>query len=125
MLFSAPSEPNFIAPLSLKSSKKPFSKPGDDCKNSDNGFFLIIFRKLAILVIGIYRTLFTAWVGCSCRYYPSCSSYAAEAFSTHPLKSAFKLTIVRILSCRPGGGIGFDPVPKLTTSCGVHQHETQ
>jgi putative membrane protein insertion efficiency factor len=125
MLFSAPLKSNFIALLNLKNSKKLFSKPGDDCKNLVNGPFPNLLSNIMLLIIGIYRTVFTAWVGCSCRFYPSCSAYAAEAFSSHSFTSAFKLTIIRILSCRPGGGIGFDPVPKQPTSCGAHQHETQ
>ena len=43
--------------------------------------------------------------GPSCRFTPTCSQYALEAFRKHgPFKG-------RILRCRPWGGHGYDPVP--------------
>lgn len=47
-----------------------------------------------------------------CRFFPSCSSYAAEAFQVHGTRRAMWLTIRRLLRCRPFGPSGFDPVPE-------------
>ena len=47
----------------------------------------------------------------SCRYYPSCSSYALEALNMHgPLKGSW-LGLKRIVRCHPWNDGGYDPVP--------------
>ena len=52
----------------------------------------------------------------TCRYEPTCSSYALEALSLHgPIKGTW-LTAKRIGSCHPFGGFGYDPVPE-TKGC--------
>ena len=47
-----------------------------------------------------------------CRFTPSCSSYAHEAFAVHGTARGFGLTVRRLLRCRPFGPSGFDPVPE-------------
>jgi putative membrane protein insertion efficiency factor len=46
-----------------------------------------------------------------CRYLPTCSCYAIEAFRSHGLFRGFILTAGRLLRCHPWGGSGYDPVP--------------
>ena len=46
-----------------------------------------------------------------CRFTPSCSNYAHEAFETHGTAHGFWLTLRRLARCRPFGPSGFDPVP--------------
>ena len=46
-----------------------------------------------------------------CRFTPSCSNYAHEAFETHGTTRGFWLTLRRLARCRPFGPSGFDPVP--------------
>lgn len=48
----------------------------------------------------------------ACRYEPSCSSYALEAFKKRGVIMGTYLSIKRILSCNPWGGCGYDPVPE-------------
>ena len=49
--------------------------------------------------------------GPSCRFTPTCSQYALEAFRKYgPFKGLY-LTVRRILRCHPWGGHGYDPVP--------------
>jgi len=47
-----------------------------------------------------------------CRFYPSCSEYAHEAFLTHGAFRGTMLATRRILKCRPLGPHGIDLVPE-------------
>ena len=47
-----------------------------------------------------------------CRFYPSCSEYAAEAVATHGAAAGLLISAKRISRCHPLGGRGFDPVPE-------------
>jgi len=46
-----------------------------------------------------------------CRFYPSCSQYAVEAFTDHGFWRGFALTARRLVRCRPFGPHGVDLVP--------------
>jgi putative membrane protein insertion efficiency factor len=46
-----------------------------------------------------------------CRFYPSCSAYAAEAVAEHGAWRGSLLAVRRVARCRPLGGHGVDPVP--------------
>ncbi len=47
-----------------------------------------------------------------CRFFPSCSSYAHEAYAVHGTRRGTWLTLRRLVRCRPFGSSGFDPVPE-------------
>ena len=47
----------------------------------------------------------------SCRFYPSCSHYAAEAIERHGICRGSTLALHRLVRCHPWGGSGYDPVP--------------
>ena len=47
-----------------------------------------------------------------CRFYPTCSAYAHEAYETHGTVRGSWLTLRRLVRCRPLGPSGFDPVPE-------------
>ncbi|MDO7613531.1 MAG: membrane protein insertion efficiency factor YidD [Crocinitomicaceae bacterium] len=65
-----------------------------------------------IFLIKIYHLFLSPLLPKSCRYEPTCSSYTIEAIKVWgPFKGVF-LGAKRIISCRPGGGCGHDPVPK-------------
>ena len=64
-----------------------------------------------VLLIKVYKYMISPMFPSSCRYTPTCSSYALEAFQKHgPIKGLW-LSVKRILSCNPWGGHGHDPVP--------------
>ena len=73
---------------------------------------------IVALPVRAYRMLFSPWLGMSCRYQPTCSAYALEALEKHGAFRGGWLAFRRILSCRPGGGSGYDPVPPG----GEHRH---
>jgi uncharacterized protein len=62
-------------------------------------------------LIRAYQLLLSPLLGPSCRYLPSCSSYAAEAIATHGSLRGSWLALRRLLRCHPWGGSGYDPVP--------------
>ena len=64
-----------------------------------------------IVLVKLYQWVLSPLIGPKCRYTPSCSHYALEAFKKYgPLKGAW-LAIKRIARCHPWGGHGYDPVP--------------
>lgn len=76
-----------------------------------------MIKNILLLLVGAYRTVGTTHMGGACRYYPSCSEYAVDAIKKHKPTYAIKLIFKRVISCRPGGGQGYDPVPNC---CGEH-----
>jgi len=57
-----------------------------------------------------------------CRFYPTCSMYAAEAVRVHGTIKGSALTVGRLCRCHPWGGCGHDPVPeKAAVSVGAQQ----
>lgn len=77
--------------------------------------FLLGLRKLLtyflLLPIYFYKGAISPLTPPSCRFTPSCSTYAVEALRRHgPVKGLY-LAIRRILRCHPWGGSGHDPVP--------------
>ncbi|MFN7728904.1 MAG: membrane protein insertion efficiency factor YidD [Bdellovibrio sp.] len=85
--------------------------------------FAIASRKAALLLIEIYRVVLAPHVGGACRFHPSCSEYATQAFSKHNFWDAFIFTGSRLLKCRPGGPSGYDPVPETVHCCSRGHHE--
>jgi len=51
-----------------------------------------------------------------CRFDPSCSTYALEAYEVHGALRGTWLAMRRIGRCHPWGGMGYDPVPPNTRS---------
>jgi uncharacterized protein len=47
----------------------------------------------------------------SCRYLPTCSTYALEAIEHHGARRGGWLAVRRLSRCHPLGGHGYDPVP--------------
>lgn len=48
----------------------------------------------------------------TCRYHPTCSTYAKQAYQKHNFFYASILSAWRILRCNPLSKGGYDPVPK-------------
>lgn len=73
-----------------------------------------MIRILTVLMQGVirfYQYIVSPHTSASCRFTPTCSSYALEAIQKHgPFKGTW-LALKRILRCHPFGGHGYDPVP--------------
>ena len=68
-------------------------------------------KRLLLGLITAYRYLLSPLLGPSCRFYPTCSAYAAEAIDTHGALRGSWLACKRILKCHPWHPGGLDPVP--------------
>lgn len=68
---------------------------------------------IAKILIRAYRALVSPFLPPSCRFYPSCSKYALDAFSTNGPVKALYLSVRRIGRCHPFNDGGYDPVPVL------------
>ncbi len=67
-------------------------------------------RPLAIRAVLWYRRTFAGGPP-TCRFHPSCSSYALESLEVHGTPRGLWLTVRRLARCRPFGPSGVDPVP--------------
>lgn len=85
-------------------------------------------RPVTRVVIGLiraYQLLVSPFLAPSCRFHPTCSSYACEAVHGHGLLAGGWLTVRRLARCHPWGGMGFDPVPERGAEArpaAVHGH---
>jgi putative membrane protein insertion efficiency factor len=68
-------------------------------------------KRLLLGLISAYRYLLSPLLGPSCRFYPTCSAYAAEAIDTHGALRGSWLAMKRVLKCHPWHPGGLDPVP--------------
>lgn len=68
-------------------------------------------QSAALLAIRFYQVAISPYLPATCRYTPTCSTYAAAAIRQHGLLKGSGLSLKRLLNCRPGGGRGYDPVP--------------
>lgn len=68
-----------------------------------------------ILPIMFYRKFISPMFPARCKYYPSCSAYAVEAYKKHGVFKGTLLSAWRLLRCNPWSYGGVDYVPdKLT-----------
>ncbi|MBQ8859329.1 MAG: membrane protein insertion efficiency factor YidD [Clostridia bacterium] len=68
-------------------------------------------KHVCIWLIRFYRRFISPIKPPCCRFTPSCSAYALEAFEKRGFFVGFGLTVWRILRCNPFCRPGHDPVP--------------
>lgn len=68
---------------------------------------------LLLKFIRAYQLFLSPVLGSSCRFEPTCSSYALEAINKHGSLKGSWLGIKRICKCHPWGKEGYDPVPDV------------
>ncbi|TGN20873.1 membrane protein insertion efficiency factor YidD [Leptospira idonii] len=71
-------------------------------------------NRLFLLLIFLYKKLLSPLLPPACRFTPSCSEYAKEAFETYSFFKALRLSISRISRCHPLHAGGYDPLPRPT-----------
>ena len=70
-----------------------------------------MIRALLLGLIGLYRRLVSPLLPQACRFYPTCSAYAAEAVRRHGALRGGFLTVKRLARCHPLCEGGVDLVP--------------
>jgi hypothetical protein len=60
--------------------------------------------------IRLYQRVISPALGNRCKYYPSCSEYAAQAVERFGILRGLALAGWRLLRCNPWSHGGFDPV---------------
>ncbi|MEI7615908.1 MAG: membrane protein insertion efficiency factor YidD [Actinomycetota bacterium] len=67
-------------------------------------------RKVFILIIKGYKKVISPLLPPSCRFYPSCSTYAIQSLEKYGIIKGSIKAIYRILRCNPFNKGGYDPV---------------
>ncbi|WP_037294580.1 membrane protein insertion efficiency factor YidD [Saccharomonospora azurea] len=65
-----------------------------------------------LLPIRFYRKAISPYLPPMCRFYPSCSTYAAQALTRFGAARGTYLAVRRLLRCGPWTPPGRDPVPE-------------
>ncbi len=65
----------------------------------------------AIALVRVYQRYLSGMKPGTCRYYPSCSEYAARAMAACGLLRGLLLATWRLLRCNPFSPGGYDPGP--------------
>jgi putative membrane protein insertion efficiency factor len=70
-----------------------------------------LIKRIVIGFVRGYQYLLSPFLGNSCRFYPTCSSYMIEAIEIHGVFRGTWLGLRRISRCHPFHEGGVDPVP--------------
>ena len=79
-------------------------------------------RQILIALIKLYRYAISPYLAPSCRYTPTCSSYAIEAVQRFGIFRGGWLAVRRIGRCHPWHAAGHDPVPENNPSITRKDH---
>lgn len=67
-------------------------------------------KRFLIISIHFYQKFLSPLKGQTCRFYPTCSEYSAQALQKYGLTKGSWKAIKRILKCHPFHPGGHDPV---------------
>ena len=70
----------------------------------------MIIRIIVLKLIRTYKRFISPMLPPACRFTPTCSEYALEAFEKKGLFRAAWMTLARIAKCHPFHPGGYDPV---------------
>jgi putative membrane protein insertion efficiency factor len=70
-----------------------------------------MIRWLVLGAIRLYQWLLSPLLPPACRFWPTCSEYAAQAVQRYGVWQGGKLALRRLLRCHPFHPGGYDPVP--------------
>ena len=78
-------------------------------------------KRIVLVLLRIYQGMHAPFFYGTCRFYPTCSHYAAEAVEIHGTPRGLWLALRRLLRCHPFCRGGFDPVPEKGASTPVRR----
>ncbi len=67
-------------------------------------------KYIFIFIINLYKKFISPLLPPSCRFYPTCSEYAIQAFNKYGVIKGGAKSIWRILRCNPFNKGGYDPL---------------
>jgi putative membrane protein insertion efficiency factor len=73
-------------------------------------------RSVVVAPILLYRRLISPLLPPSCRFHPTCSSYALTSIERFGIGRGGWLAVKRIARCNPFNEGGYDPVPATLRS---------
>jgi len=77
-------------------------------------------KTVLLLLLRGYKLGISPFLGQNCRFYPSCSDYAAEAIRVHGAARGGWLAAKRLCKCHPWHPGGHDPVPGKKAAGDAH-----
>jgi len=67
-------------------------------------------KRLVLSIIKFYQKGISPFFPQTCRFYPSCSTYAMQAVDKYGVLKGIGKSIIRVLKCNPFHPGGYDPV---------------
>jgi putative membrane protein insertion efficiency factor len=67
-------------------------------------------KKFVVSILRFYKKFISPALPDSCRFYPTCSEYAATAVGKYGVLKGSIKSIYRIMRCNPFNKGGYDPV---------------
>ncbi len=67
-------------------------------------------KKILVLIIKGYKKFISPLLPASCRFYPTCSTYAIQAIEKYGIIKGSIKAAYRIIRCNPFNKGGYDPV---------------
>ena len=99
--------------MSLQADK--ISKRDEHIVSSKNRETFVLMSSLLVVpvsvLIKLYLRFLSRMLGTTCRFYPTCSTYALQWYQNYGLVSGSVLTIKRLCICHPFHPGGLDEVP--------------
>ena len=77
----------------------------------ENPFKPFRLSSIGVVLILVYQHTIGRLLPKVCRFEPSCSEYARQAFIRFPFFKALWLSVTRLMKCGPWHPGGYDPVP--------------
>jgi hypothetical protein len=70
-----------------------------------------VSARALLFLVRVYQAFFSALMPSACKFYPSCSHYAADAVAVHGARRGSWMALRRIGRCHPFSRGGVDLVP--------------
>ena len=69
-----------------------------------------MLKQCAIRIVRAYQLCISPMLGRNCRFHPTCSEYAIDAFTAFGFWKGLYVTLKRLIRCNPFSRGGYDPV---------------